>query len=120
MRLSVTISALILSAAFLTTAHAQVVPTLDVGPTCQPFDGDISFKIDKDRCLKSESAARDELAKQWADFPVGHRKLCTQTATMGGMPSYVALITCLEMKRDAAKLPADQSLTTRPANMPKK
>jgi len=118
MRLLVTISALILSAAFLTTAHAQV-PTLNVNPTCQPFAGD-SFKIDKDRCLKAELATRDELAKQWADFPTADRSFCTQGATMGGMPSYVALITCLEMKRDAAKLPADQSLTTRPANMPKK
>ena len=27
------------------------------------------------------------------------------TATMGGLPSYVQLITCLEMKRDARKLP---------------
>ena len=119
MRLLVTIAALIFSAAFLTTAHAQVVPTLNVDPTCQPFEGD-SFKIDKDRCLKAELATRDELAKQWGDFPAADRSFCTQSATMGGMPSYVALITCLEMKRDAAKLPADQSLTTRPANMPKK
>jgi len=119
MRLSVTISALILSAALISTGHAQVVPTLNVDPTCQPLEGD-SLKIDKDRCLKAEAATRDELAKQWTDFPTADRSFCIQSATMGGMPSYVALITCLEMKRDAAKLPADQSLTTRPANMPKK
>ena len=39
---------------------------------------------------------------------------------MGGMSSYVALITCLEMKRDVAKLPADRGLTVRPAALPQK
>ena len=37
---------------------------------------------------------------------------------MGGMSSYVALITCLEMRRDVAKLPADRGLTVRPAALP--
>jgi hypothetical protein len=39
---------------------------------------------------------------------------------MAGMPSYVALITCLEMKRDIAKLPADRALRTRPSRLPAK
>ena len=38
---------------------------------------------------------------------------------MAGMPSYVALITCLEMKRDVAKLPADR-LRSRPSSLPAK
>ena len=33
--------------------------------------------------------------------------------------SYVALITCLEMKRDVAKLPADRSLRSQPSSLRK-
>ena len=93
------------------------MPTLNVSKTCRPITGDVSLQIDTNRCLKSEQAARDQLKKQWANFPAAHRGLCTQTATMGGMPSYVALITCLEMKRDAANLPA---LNTQPSSLPTK
>ena len=56
--------------------------------------------------------------RQWADFPVADRVLCTQTATLTDMASYVHLITCLEMKRDVAKLPADRGLRTAPAALP--
>jgi len=52
------------------------------------------------------------------DVPAADRTLCTQTATMGGTASYVELITCLEMRRDVAKLPANRKLTTRPSNLP--
>jgi hypothetical protein len=38
---------------------------------------------------------------------------------MGGMPSYVELITCLEMKRDVAQLP-NRNMTSRPAALPTK
>ena len=110
----------IMLASVLATAASAQVPTLNVQPTCQPIGDDSSFKIDKERCLKSELATREELSKQWDKFPVANRKLCTQTASMGGMPSYVALITCLEMKRDAAKLPVDRGLTTQPTGLPRK
>jgi len=101
------------------TAYAADVPTLDVSKTCKPIAGDRTFAIDTDRCFKTEKAARDQLTREWADFPVADRTLCTQTATMGGTASYVELITCLEMKRDVAKLP-DRTMTTRPAALPKK
>src|SRR5947199_6046956 len=105
------------AASLVTAAHAAVVPKLDVSKTCRPIAGDVSLQINTDRCFKSEQAARDQLNKEWASFPAANRGLCTQTATMGGMPSYVALITCLEMKRDVAKLPANANLRTQPAGL---
>ncbi len=36
---------------------------------------------------------------------------------MGGTASYVELITCLELKRDVAKAPADLGLQSRPSNL---
>ena len=101
-------------------AYAADVPTLDVSGTCIPIAGDKTIAIDTDRCFKTEREAREQLTREWASFPAADRTLCTQTATMGGMSSYVALITCLEMKRDVAKLPADRGLTVRPAALPQK
>ena len=106
-----------IAATFVTAVYAADVPKLDVSKTCRPIAGDVSLQINTDRCFKSEQAARDQLKKEWASFPAANRGLCTQTATMGGMPSYVALITCLEMKRDVAKLPADGTLNTRPSSL---
>lgn len=100
---------------------ADGVPRLNVGPTCHPIDrSDKSIQIDTERCLKTESDAREQLVRQWADFPAADRSLCTQTATLTSMASYVDLITCLEMKRDVAKLPADRGLRTAPAGLPTK
>jgi hypothetical protein len=105
------------AAAFVTAAQAAEVPTLDVSPTCRPLGGNV---IDTDRCLKSEREAREQLTRDWANFPAADQQLCTQTATMGGTASYVELITCLEMKRDVARLPADRGLRTRPSSLPAK
>jgi hypothetical protein len=100
-------------------APADGVPRLNVGPTCHPIDrSDKSIQIDPERCLKTENDAREQLVRQWADFPVADRALCIQTATLTSMASYVDLITCLEMKRDVAKLPADRGLRTAPAALP--
>lgn len=101
-------------------AHATGVPTLNVRPTCTPIGNDKTFPIDTTRCLRGEQAARDQLTREWANFPAADRSLCIQTASMGGLASYVALITCLEMKRDVAKLPADGSLSSQPAGLPAK
>jgi len=100
-------------------ANASQVPTLDVSGTCIPMAGDKTIAIDTDRCFKTERDAREQLTREWASFPAADRTLCTQRAAMGGMASYVALMTCLEMKRDVAKLPADRGLTVRPAGLPR-
>jgi hypothetical protein len=93
------------------------VPNLDVSPTCRPLDK--SDMLDESRCRKSEQEARDQLTRQWADFPAADRSQCIATATMGGSASYVELITCLEMKRDVAKLPAGD-LDSRPTGLKSK
>jgi hypothetical protein len=113
--------AIIVAAASLaaSAAWAADVPTLDVTPTCRPIANDRSFAIDTDRCLKTERKAREQLTREWTNYTEADRSQCTQTATMGGLPSYVELITCLEMKRDVANLP-NRTMTIRPAALPRK
>ena len=93
------------------------VPRLDVTPTCRPLDKSDMMQMDEGRCRQIENEARSQLVRQWADFPAADRTLCTQTATMGGTASYVELITCLEMKRDVARLPADKGMRTAPTGL---
>jgi hypothetical protein len=110
----------VVTAAFVTAARADDVPTLDTRRTRDPIGGDVSLRIDTERCFQTEQEARDQLTRQWVDFPAADRTLCTQTATMGGTASYVELIACLQMKRDVAKLRPDRGLTTRPSALPTK
>jgi hypothetical protein len=79
------------------------VPKLDLTATCRAMDSkDFSIKIDTQRCLKTEDEARAKLAADWATYKVADRNLCTQTARLGGIESYVQLLTCLELERDVA------------------
>lgn len=81
------------------------VPHLDVTPTCRPMDKNEGLQLDESRCRQSEDAAREQLVREWANFPAADRVECTTAATMGGTASYVELITCLEMKRHVAAMP---------------
>ena len=103
---------------FSAVAFAADVPRLDVAGACRAgARAEPGIAYDADRCLKSENDARDQLKAQWADFPAADRSLCTQTATMGGTASYVELITCLELKREVARMPADSGLQSRPSGL---
>ena len=80
---------------------ARDFPRLDVGPTCRSAS-------DRQRCLDEEGAAREQLAKSWEQFAGGDRTSCTQTvSSIAGAESYVELLTCLQMARDARKLPKE-------------
>jgi len=76
---------------------ADEVPKFNLNTTCSGSS---------DRCVQSETAAHDDLAKQWAQFPAADRARCVQLATTSRMLSYVQVLTCLEMAREARRLNA--------------
>jgi hypothetical protein len=92
-----------------TVLVADQVPKLNVTPSCRASaDGILGVKQDIDSCMQSENAARDQLTQQWATFAPADRASCTRLTTLGGTGgTYTELITCLEMKRESAKLPKD-------------
>jgi hypothetical protein len=53
------------------------------------------------RCSRDEAAALRQLQEAWAQYAGADRKACTAETTIGGFASYVDLLTCLEMTRDA-------------------
>jgi hypothetical protein len=103
----------LLMGAHLTIAVADPVPTFNVEPSCrQAASGDIGIKQDLSVCLDDEKGAREQLVKEWSQFASEDRGLCTRLSTTGGAPTYTELLVCLELSRDARKLPKEETLRT--------
>ena len=103
------LAALLLASAGI--AAAQSVPTIDTVPSCRSAaKGSTGMQQDYESCMKSEQAARDVLVQQWSTFLAADRGSCHRLTTTGTPGTYTELLTCLEMKRDARKLP-DSNMT---------
>jgi hypothetical protein len=89
---------IMLAGAHLILAAAPV-PHLDIAPTCR------AAAAAAGACRRDERRARDRLEDSWTDYAAIQRKRCASVARMGGAPSYVDLLTCLEMARAADSLP---------------
>ena len=81
------------------------VPTLDVEPGCRAAAkmGD-SLDATLRQCMADETSARTELEQGWAQYSVALRERCVATTRSGGSPSYVEVLVCLQMGRDAAEM----------------
>ena len=79
-------------------AVSDTVPKFDIVRECN-FEGGPS--VDVARCSRDEAAALRQLQQAWAQYADADRKACTAEATIGGFASYVELLSCLEMTRDA-------------------
>ena len=88
-----------------TAGAAEQPPKLDVGKSC---DAAASHGINgrtRDACMTEENAAQSALNDKWKDFTGRQHARCTGLVTMGGPPSYVELLTCLEVAEQARKIP---------------
>ena len=110
------LASLILLASFSAAEAAGGVPSLDVERMCrEAAAADRSINYDVKRCVDTEHQARDQLARQWQDFPAADQQECTAVATMGGSASYVQLITCLELNRDVRQARAKEKADSQPS-----
>ncbi|HEY7661996.1 MAG TPA: hypothetical protein VH934_02615 [Xanthobacteraceae bacterium] len=97
---------LVLGAALLQWI-ADDIPTFNVEPGCRAaakMGDSLSLDTSLRQCLADENGARAQLEKQWAQYPQTLRQRCTATAQIGGNPSYVELLVCLQMGRDASQM----------------
>jgi hypothetical protein len=78
-------------------AVSDTVPRFDIVRECR-FEGGSTTEID--RCSEDEGAALRELQQAWAQLAGADKKNCLAMTTIGGLASYVELLTCLEMARD--------------------
>ncbi len=93
---------------------ADGIPNLDVKTTCRNEAAAIGTptKNDIDICVADEQGARDQLLKEWAQFSGTAKERCVRAST-GYSPSYIEVLTCLSMARDAKGLPEEK--TQRPS-----
>ena len=96
-------SAAILSAQLIVTV-ADRVPNLDFMPSCQQAMTLTTASMKS--CVRDERNARKVLARSWARFTPQEQMRCTEETNLDGTPSYVELLTCLQIAAEVRKLPA--------------
>ncbi len=95
----------------LLIAVADVVPTVDVKKTCTdtasvtggPTQNDVNG------CTTDEQDAHSLLVKQWSQYADIDKQRCVR-ASSDYLPSYVEMLTCLEMARQVRSVPDDQTV----------
>jgi len=84
----------------LVVAVADRVPAFDIARSCK-LDVAATTGLSVDQSLKScvndENKARQQLASQWSKFTASSKAQCIPQESVGGTPSYVSLLTCLQM-----------------------
>jgi hypothetical protein len=85
-------------ATFSPIAVSDTLPKFDTVRECRIEGGP---SADVARCSRDEAAALRQLQEAWAQYAGADRKACTTAATTTEFASYVELLSCLEMSRDA-------------------
>ena len=95
------------------SALADTPPKLDVGPSCKAAAGYAGLMgRDKASCMSDESEALNVLSKNWSQYSSFDKTDCVGMVKTGGPPSYVELLSCLEMMRDVAAIHKSEPQTT--------
>jgi hypothetical protein len=80
-------------------------PMLQVVSSCEAAGrGAVVLGRNKEACLADESAAQDTLRQNWAKYAANDKTQCVGMTTTGGPASYVELLSCLEIMRDARQI----------------
>jgi hypothetical protein len=96
-------------------AQTDKVPKFDVAQSCREAqaiageDKNLTYK----GCMQDEQEAQKQLAQKWSKFKSVDRRNCIAQGA-APLPSYVEILTCLEMYDQASTLyrPADRSAPT--------
>ena len=106
---AVIVAASVIIAAPLVTRAADELPKFDTSIICKAafsaYTG--ADKARYDTCLKEETDAGAQISSTWAQWPPRDRTHCAQLAALGSTPSYIEMLTCLQIARDTKTLPTD-------------
>lgn len=91
---------------------ADRLPAFDTNASCHAAAA-VSAAINRneDVCKKDEQDARAKLDEQWAQYAAADKAHCGALSRTGGAPSYVEMLTCLELATAARQLPAADKLS---------
>jgi hypothetical protein len=91
---------IVILASFPLTEIADSVPKFDIAAECKSEGGAAAIQ---QQCAADEAQARDEVQPLWTQSAAIDKAQCIQETSMDSTPSYVELLTCLEMARDVRK-----------------
>jgi hypothetical protein len=97
----ISISMIIVSSQLI-VAVADKVPTFDIARSCKldvAATAGLTVGQSDKSCVRDEQQARQQLVSQWSKFPASSRASCSANESIGGTPSYVSLLTCLQMEK---------------------
>ena len=84
----------------LVVAVADNVPKFDIARSCK-LDAAATTGLAVEQpiknCMNDEQQALRQLGSQWSKFTASSRANCSANESVGGTPSYVSLLTCLQM-----------------------
>jgi hypothetical protein len=95
----ISISMIVVSSQLVVTV-ADRVPTFDIARSCKlDLAATAGLSVDQSAkgCINDEKRARQQLASQWSKFSGSSKAECIPQESIGGTPSYVSLLTCLQM-----------------------
>jgi hypothetical protein len=96
--------AIILTALQIVLA-ADSVPKFDIERTCRQATTAANLPgRDSTACQRDEDNAHSNLKNDWSQYSAQDRSRCSGFVMTGGAPSYVELLTCLEMAKQAKEL----------------
>jgi hypothetical protein len=97
--MAISISILVLGSQLIVPV-ADRLPKFDIARSCR-LDAAAAAGLSLDqtikRCISDEQVAQQQLGGQWSTFPVPSKASCTSQEGVGGTPSYVSLLTCLQL-----------------------
>jgi hypothetical protein len=92
------------------------LPKLQVGPSCDAAGrGSAVLGRNKQSCLADETTAQDTLKQNWSKYLAADKIDCVTLENSGGPASYVELLSCLEVIRDARSIRNADPLDSDPA-----
>jgi hypothetical protein len=91
---------------------ADQLPKFDIESGCQITAAAAEPpKRDSNICKREELTARGKLNDEWGSYTPGQKSRCVSFEQLGGNPSYVELLTCLELAKAARNLPPSDRTT---------
>ena len=89
---------------------AADVPKFDTAPSCRAAAAAaVMVGRTAENCQNDERGAHSQLDKSWADYSAADKSHCLALIGSGGGPSYVELLSCVEMSRDARRIAHDRT-----------
>jgi hypothetical protein len=85
-------------------AAPNAVPRLNTRPTCESQGRRLLGGGSAEACIRSEKDARKVLTEHWMQYSKVDQTSCVGKVRKGGHPSYIELLSCLEIRQHANEI----------------